>query len=139
MYQQQQTFQLNTSRNLLKFILLNIVTLGIYSIVFHSVISSDINLIASRYDGKKTMHYCLLVFLVSPITCGIAGLVWYHNISNRIGDELYRRGIDYKFEASTFWLWGILGSFIIVGPLVYIAKLCTAFNKLAEDFNIKGI
>lgn len=55
--------QLKTNRGLLKFILLNIITLGIYSLVIFSGISSDINVIASRYDGKKTMHFCLLFFL----------------------------------------------------------------------------
>ena len=77
--------QLKTNRGLLKFILLSIVTFGIYGIVVMSTISTDINYIASKYDGKKTMHYCLLVFLVGPITLGIADLVWYHRISNRIG------------------------------------------------------
>ena len=47
----------------------------IYGIVVMSSISNDINLIAGRYDGKKTMHYCLLIFIVGPITCGIATLV----------------------------------------------------------------
>lgn len=91
--------QLKTNRGLLKFILLSIITLGIYAIVYMSSISTDVNVICSRYDGKKTMHYCLLFFLVGPITAGIADLVWYHRISNRIGGELERRGIDYKLGA----------------------------------------
>ena len=40
--------QLNTTRSLLKFILLTIVTLGIYSIVYFSSVSESINLAASR-------------------------------------------------------------------------------------------
>lgn len=94
--------QLKTNRGLLKFILLSIVTLGIYLIVYFSSISSDINVIASRYDVKKTMHFCLLFFLVSPITCGIATFVWYHKISSRIGSELHRRGIQYHFGAADY-------------------------------------
>ena len=54
--------QLKTNRGLLKYILLSAVTLGIYSIVVMSSVSNDINVIASRYDGKRTMHYCLLFF-----------------------------------------------------------------------------
>lgn len=57
--------QLKTNRSLLKYILLSIITLGIYGIVVMSNISSDINTIASRYDGKKTMHYCLVFFIFS--------------------------------------------------------------------------
>lgn len=130
--------QLKTGRGLLKFFLLNLITLGIYSIFYFSSISSDINIIASRYDGRKTMHYCLLFFIVGPITLGIATLVWFHNLSDRIGGELQRRGINYSFGAGTFWLWNVLGSLIIVGPFIYIHKLSEAMNLLSGDFNVKG-
>lgn len=130
--------QLKDSRGLVKFILLSIVTLGIYSIVFYSGVSTDINIIASRYDGKKTMHYCLLFFIVGVLTLGIGYLVWFHTLSNRIGNELKRRGISYSFGAGSFWLWDVLGILILVGPLVYVHKLCKAMNLLAADFNTKG-
>lgn len=130
--------QLNTKRGLLKFILLSIVTFGIYSIVYYSSISSDINQIASRYDGKKTMHYCLLMFVVAPLTFGIAGIVWCHRISARIGNELSRRGISYSFGAGTFWGWNVLGALIGVGPFVYLHKLSKAMNLLCADYNVKG-
>lgn len=130
--------QLNTNRSLIKIILLGIITLGIYPIVVYSGISNDINVIASKYDGKKTMHYCLLVFVVGIITLGIGYLVWNHNIANRIGNEARRRGIDTNFSSSTYWLWGILGSFIVVGPFIYIHKLITTSNQIAADYNING-
>lgn len=130
--------QLKTNRGLLKFILLNIITLGIYSLVIFSGISSDINVIASRYDGKKTMHFCLLFFLVGPITLGIADIVWFHRISNRIGNELKRRQIAYSFSASDYWLWNVLGAVIIVGPFIYLHKLFKAMNMLSENYNING-
>lgn len=57
--------QLNTRRSLLKLILLTIITFGIYPYVFFSGISEDINLIASRFDGRKTMHYCLMAFIIA--------------------------------------------------------------------------
>lgn len=130
--------QLNAKRALWKMIVFGIITLGIYPIVFYSGISADINVIASRYDGKRTMHYCLLCFLVGPITLGIAYLVWFHKLCGRVGAELNRRGLSYSFGASSFWLWNVLGAFIIVGPFVFIHKLATATNKLAEHYNING-
>lgn len=130
--------QLNTKRSLVKFIFLGIITLGIYTIVFFSGISSDINVIASRYDGKKTMHYCLLLFLVGPITACIADFVWFHRISNRIGYEAKRRNMGVDFGAKDFWLWGVLGSLIVVGPYIYVYKLAEASNKIAESYNIYG-
>ncbi|MBQ6873911.1 MAG: DUF4234 domain-containing protein [Clostridia bacterium] len=130
--------QLRTNRGLLKYILLSLITFGIYGIVAMSSLTNDINVIASRYDGKKTMHYCLLSFLVAPITCGIAVFVWYHKMSNRIGSELARRNIDFKFSATDFWLWNILGALIIVGPFIYTHKLFKAMNLISENYNING-
>ena len=130
--------QLKTNKGLLKTILLSLITFGIYPLVVMSAVSSEINIVASRYDGKKTMHFCLLLFIVAPITFGIAGIVWYHRISNRIGDELKRRGIAYNFSATTFWLWSVLGSLIGIGPLVYMHKMFKAVNLMNAHYNING-
>ncbi len=135
---QRSAVQLSSNYSMLKLILLSPITLGIYPLVILSRISSDINTIASSHDGRRTMHYCLLFFLVGPITGGIANLVWNHRICNRMGTELSRRGLPYKISASTFWLWGILGSLIIVGPLVFLSKFYKAMNFLASDYNTYG-
>lgn len=130
--------QLKTNRSLALYILLSIITCGIYGIVAMSSVSTDINVIASRYDGKKTAHYCLMVFLLSWLTLGIYPLVWYHKLSNRIGAELKRRGINYSFGAGSFWGWYILGALIVVGPFVYTHKLFKSMNLLSENFNRFG-
>ena len=130
--------QIKTNRSLGMFLLLSIITLGIYSIYFFSKIGTDLNKIASRYDGKKTMHFCLIAFLLTPVTLGIAALVWYHKMSDRVGSELRRRGYEKTIGSDTYWLWGILGSLIIIGPFVYIYKLSGAMNTLAEDYNAHG-
>ena len=130
--------QLNTRRGLIKLILLSIITFGIYPFVFFSGISEDINLIASRFDGKKTMHYCLMAFIIGPLTLGIGFIVWFHNLSSRMGNELARRGIAYSFGASDYWLWNVLGSLIIIGPFVYLHKLAKASVLLAQDYNVRG-
>ena len=130
--------QLKTNRGLLKYILLSILTLGIYGLVLFSSISTDINIIAGRYDGKKTMHYCLLVVLVGWLTLGIGFIVWYHKLSARVGGELKRRGVYYRFGAGTYWGWGFFGTLIVVGPLVYCYKLFKAMNMLSLHYNTHG-
>ncbi len=130
--------QRKTNKGLLKYILLSIITFGIYSLVVMSSVSNDVNIAASRYDGKRTMHYCLLAFIVAPITLNIAYLVWYHKISARIGRELKRRGVAYNFSAADYWLWNILGSLIIVGPFIYLYRLFKAANLMCADYNQKG-
>lgn len=130
--------QLKTNRGLLKFILLSFITFGIYGIVVMSCVSTDINIIAGRYDGRKTMHYCWVYFLFSWLTLGIVPLVWSHKLSGRIGRELNRRKINYRFGSGSFWGWAVLGSLILVGPLVYLHKLLKAMNLLSLHYNLRG-
>ena len=130
--------QLSTNRGLIKFILLTIITFGIYAIVAYSKASTDINIIASRYDGKKTAHFCLMTFVFAPLTLGIYSFIWFHGFSARIGKELQRRGISYSFGAADFWLWNILGTLIFVGPFIYVHKLFKALNLLSENYNKAG-
>lgn len=130
--------QLRTNRGLLKMILLSLITLGIYGLWVMYTITEDVNTIATPYDRKTTMNFLLLAFVFSWLTLGIAPFVWYHRISNRIGNELLRRGIPYKFGAGTFWGWGILGVIIIIGPLVYCHKMMKSMNLLCADYNVRG-
>lgn len=134
----QPRFKLPTERGLLKMIFLGLITFGIYPIVIYSKISSEINTVASRYDGRSTMHYCLIYFIFSWLTLGIAPMVWFHRLCDRTGDELRRRGIEYKFGASDYWLWCILGSLICIGPYIFIYKHMQAMNLLNEDYNQNG-
>ncbi|MBR4109401.1 MAG: DUF4234 domain-containing protein [Oscillospiraceae bacterium] len=130
---------LKSNRRWLKTVLLNIVTLGIYGLVLYTKISRDINRIASHHDGKKTMHYCLMLFVFTPLTLGIAAIVWTHRISARIGRELKRRELPYRFGAKSFWGWKVLGVLLVgIGPLVYLHKLCKSMNLLSIHYNING-
>ena len=130
--------QLKTNRSFIKTILLTFVTFGIYSLITYGKIADEVNLVCSRYDGKKTMNYYLLIFIVTPLTLGIAPLVWMHKICNRMGNELKRRQIDYNFGAKDFWLWGTIGSIIVVGPFIFAHKFFTSVNKMNESYNKIG-
>ncbi len=138
-YAQPSIVPLKANFELWKFIVFNLLTCGIYGIVFFTSLGEKLNTACGNKNGKATMNYCLLFFLISPITCGIASIVWFHKMSNRIGAELARRNIaNYNFSASTFWLWNVLGSLIIVGPFIYVYKLCQAMNAIIEDYNVRG-
>ena len=140
MYQQPMRFfrPQRTDRSLLSYILLTIVTCGIYNIVFYSDLADDINFISETRDRKKLMHFCLMYFIVSPFTCGVYQMIWLHQFSQKIGDEARARGIDTSFGAGSFWLWYVLGLFFIVGPFIYIHQLCSTMNMISEDYNRKG-
>ena len=130
-------WQLATNRSMLKMILLGILTLGIYPAIIFAYMAEDINIIACAHDGKRTTNPQAAIFL-TIITLGIYAFVWNHKLCNRIGVELNRRNLGYHFSASTFWLWNILGTLIIIGPFVFLHKYCKAMNLLAADYNQRG-
>lgn len=128
---------LRTNRGMVKFVLLSIITLGIYGLVVMSHISEEINQVASSRDGKHTMHYCLVFFIFSWLTLGIVPLVWNHRICNRMGDELAARNIPYNISAGTFWGWDFFGTLILVGPFIFLHKFFKSMNLINEDYNKK--
>lgn len=130
--------QLKANFGLFKTILLSVITFGIYGVYALGKAGSTLNIIAGRYDGKKTMSFWLVFLLLGTITFGIAYIVWFHKISARIGKEIVRREIQYSFGAGSFWLWNVLGSLILVGPFVYLHKLFKAMNLIIENYNQNG-
>ena len=129
--------QLPDRRGLGKMFFLGILTLGIYPVVIWSRMVTELNILASRHDGRRTMPYFAMATL-APVTLGIYVFVWMHKFCNRIEGELLRRDLGYRFGAKDFWLWNILGSLILVGPFVFVHKLTKAMNQLNADFNKNG-
>lgn len=103
--------RLPTKRSLAKMIFLSILTLGIYPMVIWSRLVGEVNLVASRYDGERSMSFFGMIML-SPLTLGIHSLVWMNKLCRRIGTELQRRNIGYTFGAKDFWIWNFLLSFL---------------------------
>ena len=130
--------QLPTNRGAAKAIFLTIITFGIYGLVLFTKMGDELNITATKYDGNRTMNYCLLFFVVGPLTLEIGTLVWFCKFSTRIGNELRRRNINYSFGQNDFWLWNVLGILIVIGPFVYLHKVIKAINLINADFNIKG-
>ena len=118
-------YQLPTGRSLLKMIFLGIITFGIYPTVIWSRLASEVNMVASRYDGERSMSYLGMV-LLAPVTLGIHSLVWMHKLCRRIGAELQRRDIRYNFGAKDFWIWDALLPFLFACCSVVCACLVMA-------------
>ena len=124
-------------RSLVKMVLLGLITAGIYPLVIWSRIVTEMNIAASRKDGKRTMPYCAMLML-APVTLGIYPFVWMHHFCKRVDQQLKIRSCDYRFGASDFWLWGVLGSLILVGPFVFIHKMMKSMNLINSHYNIWG-
>lgn len=130
--------RLPANRNFWLYLIFTLVTFGIYPLIVVAKIGEEVNVIASRHDGRRTMNYILVALILGPLTVNIYTLVWWHGTSDRIGDELTRRGHSRMLSSSDFWLWGVLGIFIVVGPYIYLWKLLKAVNTLNADYNVRG-
>lgn len=130
--------RMKTNRSMILYFVFTILTFGIYSMYFFSVLGSDVNYICTKRDGKRQMHFIIAFWLLGTITFGIVPLVWYTTLAERIGEEARTRGIDTNFGGGSFWLWDILGSLIIVGPFIYMNQLCKTMNMISTDYNQKG-
>ncbi len=128
--------KLKEDRSVLLLYLLTIVTCGIYSIIYYISFSFDLDKVASRHDGKKTMNY-LFAYLLGIFTFSIVTDIWLYGVTERMENELKRRDINYKFGTSDFWWWGIFGSLILIGPVVYNYKMTKAMNLLCKSYNVE--
>jgi hypothetical protein len=117
--------------------ILNVLTLGVYSIIFFIPLSFDLDKVSPRRDGEKTMNY-LLAYILALFTFSIVIDIWHYQIAKRVDEALSERDIDYNFGTGDFWKWFILGSLIYIGPFVYFHKLCKAMNLICEDYNQKA-
>lgn len=95
--------------------------------------AQNINMIATDYDGKTTSGVIKFIVL-SWLTLGIYAFVWYHKISNRIGDESRRRGSHTTFSAVSFWLWHVLLA-PFLGVFVYLYMMFQELNYITNDYN----
>ena len=126
---------MKTNRGFFKFFFLSLITFGIYGIVCLCHVADDVNVVCKK-DGKKTMNFALMTFLIAPITLGIAAIVWWHRISKKMGKSIERKNINYSFGAGSFWLWCTLGLLLLgLGPIIYMVKFFKAINLLNNDYN----
>lgn len=121
-------------RSFLVFLLLTVVTCGIYPIIFYCLMNEDMNIICNG-DGKDNPN-CIIVILLMFITCGIYGIIWMYNQANRLQDEGNRYGLNIREDGTTILLWYLLGILLCgVGPIIAIYILIKNFNLVARAYN----
>lgn len=123
-------FQLPTKRSLVKMIFLGLITFGIYDVVIMSRIVEEMNITSSRYDGRCTQQLMWMLVL-APLTLGIYPLVWIHGLCDRIGNELNRRSLNYKFGAGSFWMLNLVWP-MVIGVVSGIAGAILSYCNLVS-------
>lgn len=128
---------LKENRSLLLFILLNIITCGIYSFYFIHTAARDAN-IACSGDGDHTSGL-LKYIILSFITCGIYSIYWDYALANRLAANGSRYGYTIQENGSTYLLWLLLGWWIC-GLGIFVARNITIknLNKICRGYNQKN-
>src|SRR4051812_960988 len=97
---------------------LSIITFGIYSLYYYFVTHEEMK----RHSGEGVGGALGLVLAIVAL-----GLVTPFLLSNEVGNLYARQGRTRPVSA-TIGLWVLLGSFILIGPLVWLIKTNGALN-----------
>ncbi|MDO5518146.1 MAG: DUF4234 domain-containing protein [Clostridium sp.] len=125
---------ITTNRGLFKYILLSIITFGIYSYWFIYKLAQDVNEMCDG-DGKQTGGLIKFI-LLSIITCGIYAWIWYYNLGNRLAENAPRYNLQFSENGTSVLMWMIFGVLLCgIGPFIAMHILIKNTNALAKAYN----
>lgn len=125
---------LKTDRGLLGYIVLSILTCGIYSYYFIYSVARDVNT-ACAGDGKSTGGL-LQFILLSILTCGIYSWWWQYSLGNRLAANAPRYGLSFTENGTTILLWLLFGSFLcFIGPFIAMNIIIKNTNSICMAYN----
>lgn len=126
--------RLKTDRGLLVYIILTLITCGIYGYYFLYKMAQDVN-IACEGDGETTAGLLQLI-LLSFVTCGIYAWIWYYKLGNRLAENAPRYGMSFQENGTTVLMWQLFGSLLCgIGPFIAMNILIKNTNKICEAYN----
>lgn len=129
--------RLKTDRGLISYIVLSIITCGIYGYYFIYKMAHDIN-IACEGDGETTGGLAAFI-LFSFITLGIYSWYWLYKLGNRLANNASRYGLAFQENGTTVLLWCIFGSLICgLGPFFAMNILIKNSNAICAAYNCEN-
>lgn len=129
---------IKTDRNLLLYIVLTIVTFGIYGFYFIYKLAQDINIMCVD-DGEKTGGLIAYI-LLSYITCGIYSYYWMYKIGNRLYNNAPRYGLRFDENGTTILLWCVVGLLLCgIGPFIAMYFIIRNTNAMATAYNARYV
>ena len=110
-------------RNLGLYIVLTIVTCGLFGLYWSCTLNDDTN----KVSGHSEAMGGVAALLLSIVTCGIYSLIWMLNMGTRIDEVKTKRGIPSGNS-------GVLYLVLAVVGLGFISEILlqSELNKLAE-------
>lgn len=133
-YSGQVVTPLKTDRGLLGYILLSIITCGIYNYYFIYTVARDVNT-ACAGDGKTTGGL-LKYILLSLITCGIYSWWWEYSLGNRLAENAPRYGMSFTENGTTILMWILFGMLLCgIGPFIAMNIIIKNTNSICMAYN----
>lgn len=121
-------------RSLALYIVLSILTCGIYSWWFIHSMAEDLN-VACEGDGEQTPGLAQYL-LLSLFTCGIYNIWWIYKVGNRMSANAPRYGMRFQENGTTLLMWYIVGLLICgIGSFVAIHMMIKNMNQIARAYN----
>ncbi len=127
-------FRLQEDRRLLTYLLLNLVTCGIYSWYFIYCWAWDVN-IACDGDGRHTGGL-LAWILLGLVTLGFYPLYWYYALGSRLQMNGSRYGVEIRESGGIILLWMVVGLLTCgLGSLYGLYLLLKNTNLICAAYN----
>lgn len=125
---------LQTDRDLVAYILLTIITCGIYGMWYIHRMAQDTNVICQD-DDEQTPGLAVYI-LLSLVTCGIYSYYWMYKLANRLQQNAPRYGVSIQEAGSDVLLWLILGIFTCgICSFFAVSILIQNLNSLSDAYN----
>lgn len=127
---------IKTDRGVIGWLLLSIVTCGIYSYYFLYCLARDINVMCQD-DGDSTPGLAAFI-LLSFVTCGFYALYWYYKIGNRLQANAPRYGLMFQENGTTVLMWQIVGALLCgLGTIFAMNIIIKNTNAMATAYNVR--
>lgn len=126
---------IKTDRGVIGWLLLSIVTCGIYSYYFLYCLARDINVMCQD-DGDSTPGLAAFI-LLSFVTCGFYALYWYYKIGNRLQANAPRYGLMFQENGTTVLMWQIVGALLCGLGTIFAMNIIKNTNAMATAYNVR--
>ncbi|NLN83707.1 MAG: DUF4234 domain-containing protein [Firmicutes bacterium] len=121
-------------RSIVKFLIYNFLTLGLYSIYFWYTFGRDVNRMCF-VDGKYTRNF-FMASLLTMLTFGIYIWIWYYNLAERLYKNADEYNLRIKEDGGIILLWMLIGGlFFGIGYFIAVNILINNLNDMAEEYN----
>ncbi len=126
----------STNRSIIVYILLSIITCGIYGYYFIYKLAKDVNQMCSG-DGDH-VGGLLAYILLSFVTCGLYSFYWLYKIQNRLHTTAYRYGVAVPESGTTVLVWLLVGALLCgLGSLYGIHIVFKSANNVGMAYNAR--